>query len=349
MGISLRRASSIIQVEVAQSIIELTGGIDRFSDLTSEFFSEFLTEQEQFDFNLKSINEAFGELGVSLPKTRDEFSDLITGLNLLSDSDQKLYAGLLELVPALDNYYDTIEQREADRIAELEKKKEEEQRLLEEQAAEEQRILDEIKNERLSALQAEKNILQTVVNKFLPSAQASAISTVQALEAARRGDFSLAAQLSPESISTTSFGSAFDFAIAQAQQQALLSEIGELAQDQLTDTEMQIMAIEEGNVALLDAANDQLFVSQNQLEVLNEIKDQYNPAVMMVGPASQEVVNLSNEMHEQVMELQTQVRDISVSMARNIASIASNSDQLVRDGMPIRTEGDDILKVEQVG
>ena len=112
IGISLTSLSSIMKIDVAQSVISLIGGLEIFSDLTSEFFSEFFSEEEQFEQLSKSLNEAVKTLGISMFDSRNQFRAMIEGLDLTTIAGQKLFAGLLELVPAFDDFFDSVEESE---------------------------------------------------------------------------------------------------------------------------------------------------------------------------------------------------------------------------------------------
>ena len=98
------------QLVIAQSIIGLVGGLDKFKEFTSTFFSEFFTEEEQFIFLQKSLNEIFVGLNESLPATREEFKTLLGGIDQTTGSGQALYAALLTIIGSLDQYYDTLEE-----------------------------------------------------------------------------------------------------------------------------------------------------------------------------------------------------------------------------------------------
>lgn len=105
MGISLSELSAIMQIEIAQSILDLIGGADRFRSLTGEFFSEFFTEAEQFEQLSKSLTEAVGGLGLAMFANREDFRAMVEGIDLTTVAGQMLFASLLELVPAMDDFF----------------------------------------------------------------------------------------------------------------------------------------------------------------------------------------------------------------------------------------------------
>lgn len=112
LGLELSRFGNVskqTQIQIAQSLIELMGGIEEFSSATSDYFSAFYSESEQMAYMQKVINEQFKSLGVNLPKSRDGFKDLVDGLDLTTESGQAMFAALMKLVPMMDEFYDAAE------------------------------------------------------------------------------------------------------------------------------------------------------------------------------------------------------------------------------------------------
>jgi TP901 family phage tail tape measure protein len=119
MGISFRGLSNLFQIDIAQSIIQVVGGIEKFSELSNEFFNEFLTEEEQFTQKTKSLRESLASINIALFDSRQQFVDTITGIDKTTKSGQKLFGSLLELVPALDDFFDTVEEKDKKLLKEI--------------------------------------------------------------------------------------------------------------------------------------------------------------------------------------------------------------------------------------
>jgi len=117
MGFDLSALSNVIQIDVAQSIIQLIGGLDNFTEASNSFFENFFTEAEQFEQLESSLGEAFDSLGLSMSGSREEFRALIEGIDLTTESGQALFAALLELNPALSEFFDELEQIERQRTS----------------------------------------------------------------------------------------------------------------------------------------------------------------------------------------------------------------------------------------
>lgn len=113
MGVSLSGLSGLIRLDVAQSIIDLMGGLEEFSSKTSTYFEKFFSEDEKIKMLGDSLKEAFGSIGQSVPATREAFRAIVEGIDYTSESGQYLFASLMELAPSLDQYISAIEKEAA--------------------------------------------------------------------------------------------------------------------------------------------------------------------------------------------------------------------------------------------
>lgn len=111
LGLQLADVSAALRIDVAQSIIELMGGIEAFRDATSEYFSAFYSEAEQFDYLSQTIRQAMAAIGLSVPATRDGFKSMVDAIDLTTEAGQQLFAQLMALVPGLDEYYKALEKQ----------------------------------------------------------------------------------------------------------------------------------------------------------------------------------------------------------------------------------------------
>lgn len=115
-GVSLKELSSIMQIDIAQSIISLVGGVDEFTELANSFFENFYTEAEQFNYLQSSISDVFAELGVGMVASREEFRNLVEGIDLTTESGQQLYAALMQISPAMAEYFNTLDDVARDKL-----------------------------------------------------------------------------------------------------------------------------------------------------------------------------------------------------------------------------------------
>lgn len=124
LGMSLGDLSAALRIDVAQSIIELMGGVEQFRDLTSQFFSSFYSDADQLDYFSRQISQAFSSMGLSVPATREQFKAMVGAIDVTNESGQELFATLMQLVPTLDEYYKALERQAdaADKAADAERR-----------------------------------------------------------------------------------------------------------------------------------------------------------------------------------------------------------------------------------
>lgn len=113
MGFNLSELSNVMQIDVAQSIIGLTGGLERFSDLSNSFIDQFFTDAEKFTILEDSISDVFDSLGLSMVSSKEDFRGLVEGIDLTTQSGQELFATLLQISPAFSEYIDQLEDQVA--------------------------------------------------------------------------------------------------------------------------------------------------------------------------------------------------------------------------------------------
>ncbi len=133
---------SLAAVQAVDAIAAASGGFDALRTNLSAYYSEYFTEEERRVNMTKDLTRVVGELGVTMPTTRDGFKELINTLNLTDAADQQLFASLLQLAPAFDVVFDAVEEaaEEARKIKEEITKTEKE--LLTEIAALEGNVVD---------------------------------------------------------------------------------------------------------------------------------------------------------------------------------------------------------------
>ncbi len=97
----------------ADALVKAAGGMDSFVAGTNFFYEHFFSEQEKFADNLELLTSTFADLGYELPGTREEFKNLVTGLDTAAEAGQNAYAALIGLGPAADTYFTQLEGWEA--------------------------------------------------------------------------------------------------------------------------------------------------------------------------------------------------------------------------------------------
>ncbi|WP_099880481.1 hypothetical protein [Massilia violaceinigra] len=83
-----------------EKLVELSGGIDNFSKGISFFSQNYQTEAERMTALGKTVDAAFASLEITVPTTRDEFKNLVLGLDLTTEKGAKTFAGLMSIQEA---------------------------------------------------------------------------------------------------------------------------------------------------------------------------------------------------------------------------------------------------------
>lgn len=108
MGIKVPDLGTSI-FEVTESLAKLAGGMQDFADQSSFFTENFLDEAAQLAPSQKSVVKTFKDLGLAVPKTRKEFTNLVQGLNLADLSTHSTYQTLMDVATAFDAVSDAAE------------------------------------------------------------------------------------------------------------------------------------------------------------------------------------------------------------------------------------------------
>jgi hypothetical protein len=189
-------------------------------------------------------------------------------------------------------------------------------------------LIQETSNARLTALNDERTAInatassmRSLVNSINSSLGLSgSTNLISALTSARAGDFSKASSLNISALTTldpSGFSSAEDLAVQQAINQNRLKEIGLLAGDQLTESELMLAAIdmqlevtksssEEQIAAITKLTESQILGLQEQLNSLLGIDSSVlsiDEAITKFGNAQQELDSLNYEQEQAKLDM----------------------------------------------
>lgn len=112
-------AMGVDAVYATQAIADFSGGFDDLANSLSTYYDRFFTDSEKFAAGQEQLSKAFTELGYVLPTTRDGFKNLVSGLDLATEADQKRFAGLIKLSGATDDYLTSLERETESKKAAL--------------------------------------------------------------------------------------------------------------------------------------------------------------------------------------------------------------------------------------
>lgn len=112
-------------VGARERLIELAGGIDELASQTNGFATNFLSKAEQLAPVAKYVSEQLAAMGLAGVQTRDDFKNVVLGLNLTTEAGAQQYASLMSLQEAFAKTHATTkdltksEQEIADERADL--------------------------------------------------------------------------------------------------------------------------------------------------------------------------------------------------------------------------------------
>ncbi len=102
-------SSAVDNVQVASAkdqLVQLSGGLQAFSNSASYFAQNFLTQAEQIKPLADGVSKALAGLGVSNVATIEQFKNLVRGLDLSTEAGAKEFAALMALAPAFKQVAD---------------------------------------------------------------------------------------------------------------------------------------------------------------------------------------------------------------------------------------------------
>lgn len=85
-------------------------GFDKLAEGLSSYFDDFLTEEEKAAEYMRQMARSFSSLNLTVPKTIDEFKQLVEGIDVTTEAGQKLYGSVIALAPAFKNMLSSIEE-----------------------------------------------------------------------------------------------------------------------------------------------------------------------------------------------------------------------------------------------
>gem|GEM_PF-3748395 len=91
--------------KTADALVKLAGGTDALASSTMAYYNAFIPESERSQDSIDALRKQFGELGQSLPDSREAFVQLVSSLDLSDEKARKTFVSLMGLSEAMDNYY----------------------------------------------------------------------------------------------------------------------------------------------------------------------------------------------------------------------------------------------------
>lgn len=416
LGVNLSSLSAIMQIDVAQNMINLAGGIGEFANATAEYFDLFYSEEEKLAQRAGALSEVFASVNQELPASKEAFREIIDLLSqgLDNEQNQEAFVLLTSIAPAFAEYLDMLE-KQKETIEEISKSDIDsalnalagaislEKQLISEQlrnakdlhSAEMQRITEtrnelesmfdaltdgvnnaksaliasfdkqkeliqdasalridgltqelELINNEIRNRQSRLSQLESVQSKFTGGSQSNeqlATSLSQALSAARRGNFELAANANLSQ--GTGFASAIDKMIFEAEQAFRSAEIGRLAGQQIPVEEQIIASLERSAGITESAIENEKERAEKQISLLQDQLDQLLGVDKTVLSIDAAIANLNSTQFE-LNELDYQRQLDMLSEQEDLANKALDQAQDLHDQQVSKL--DDLFNVNRM-
>lgn len=107
-------ASTEQLIAIADDLAQRAGGVDAFASSMAAFLDVTLTEGEKLTRQGDILREALGGVGIAMPASAEGLRSIAQGLDLTTEAGRAAFSTLIELAPALGDYYDAIADREAE-------------------------------------------------------------------------------------------------------------------------------------------------------------------------------------------------------------------------------------------
>lgn len=101
---------SLNSAQAASNLVDLTGGIDGFTQKIDFFYQNFVSAQDRANLLTAQATEVFNQLGIAMPKTRDGFKQLFDVA--AGSGSASLTAALLNIAPVINEVIGFTEQLE---------------------------------------------------------------------------------------------------------------------------------------------------------------------------------------------------------------------------------------------
>lgn len=251
--------------EAATRIVDLAGGLQALTALTSQYYQSFYTESERQLMLQQQLATAFGELNMVTPSSREAFRAIVDGIDLTTEAGQKLFAELMKLVPGLDQFLSAIE---AQKKALDDNRLNLQIRLLEAQG----NATDALALRRQMELAATDESLRAMLLAIYAAEDAARAQNELATAQERAAQAAEQAAAAAESVARDAFGKLQDAA------QREIKAADDVLKSKLDAISAERAALNDSNKLLIDGYNDQIKAVEqyaNKLEGLNGVINEF--------------------------------------------------------------------------
>jgi hypothetical protein len=297
MGITLAMSADVI--DVTQNLVKLSGTISDFASNSTEFIDKFYSDEQKFAITTRKVNDLFRDLNLEIPQSASALVDLVSALDLTTESGQKAFVSITKATGTLDSFYNGVNAAQialdaADAaFVSLQKAIDAEKKSLqdaynirveglntEKKALEETRSAMDAMSKALKT--AYNTIFKTIVNPVTNYKQAQASLINIAASGIIPDQENLNNLLSVATANDTKYYSTFeDYARDQAVTGLAISAIEHLVDTELNVAKAQLLVIEDTLLVLkrtldfdIEALDKHLSYYQKQLDALKGVDNQ---------------------------------------------------------------------------
>lgn len=94
--------------DLAVKLSDVFGGYKQLSSTLTSYYSNYFTDEERKNNVVKDLRSQFEGLGMTMPKSREEFRRIVEGLDLTTDSGRKTFASLMQLQGAFASVTEAV-------------------------------------------------------------------------------------------------------------------------------------------------------------------------------------------------------------------------------------------------
>lgn len=111
LGLTVNETDPEKFAQISDGLIGMFGSLDDFIGQMQSFTANFAPEAFKFKTDTEALTSAFGEVGLTLPTTREGMFALMQSLDATTASGQAQIATLLRLSDTANSYYDALDKR----------------------------------------------------------------------------------------------------------------------------------------------------------------------------------------------------------------------------------------------
>lgn len=280
----------LASIAARDTLVELAGGLDDFTSKVSFFATNFLTEAERLAPVQTAVAQEFARLGISGVVTKEQFKQLVLGLDTSTRAGAELFSALLNVAPAFLKVADAAQNSKQDRLDKA------------------QAAVDQAKANLKDAYDAESSALQSTIDKFKAFARTL-------------GDFRR--QLSAGSLAQLSPAQQYAASKETFEQVARLAAQGnEQALNQLVSAGQDYLEASKGfQPDLLSYQRDLALVRTAVERSETYANTAVNTATQQLGALNQMVGGLIT-INQSVMSVQTAIQALQLAQAQQAAAQA---------------------------